>query len=66
MAHRADRFGNLTYRKTARNFAPVMATAARLVVAECAALVPLGAIDPEQVVTPGIFVDRVVAIGSPA
>ncbi|MGI4954537.1 MAG: CoA transferase subunit A [Janthinobacterium lividum] len=65
-ADRADSFGNLTYRKTARNFAPAMATAAKLVVAECAELVPLGAIDPEQVITPGIFVDRVVRIGSPA
>jgi 3-oxoadipate CoA-transferase alpha subunit len=61
-AHLADPFGNLTYRKTARNFAPIMATAATLVIAECAELVPLGAIDPEHVVTPGIFVDRVVEI----
>ncbi len=65
-AHRADRFGNLTYNKTARNFAPAMATAAALVIAECTALVETGQIDPELVVTPGIFVDRVVPIGSPA
>ena len=65
-ADKADRFGNLTYRKTARNFSPAMATAATLVVAECATLVETGAIDPELVVTPGIFVDRVVAMGSPA
>jgi 3-oxoadipate CoA-transferase alpha subunit len=65
-AHRADRFGNLTYRMTARNFAPMMATAAKLVVAECAELVQPGGIDPEHVVTPGIFVDRVVAQGSPS
>jgi 3-oxoadipate CoA-transferase alpha subunit len=63
-AHRADRFGNLTYRMTARNFAPMMATAAKLVAAECAELVEPGGIDPEHVVTPGIFVDRVVMQGS--
>jgi 3-oxoadipate CoA-transferase alpha subunit len=59
-AHRADRAGNLTYRKTARNFGPVMATAADLVVAQVAEVVDVGAIDPEVVVTPGIYVDRVV------
>jgi 3-oxoadipate CoA-transferase alpha subunit len=58
-AHRADRRGNLVYRKTARNFGPVMATAARLTIAEVDSVVELGAIDPEVVVTPGIFVDRV-------
>lgn len=65
-AHQADPFGNLTYRKTARNFAPMMATAAKLVVVECAELLPLGGIDPEHVVTPGIFVDRVIAVPEPA
>jgi 3-oxoadipate CoA-transferase alpha subunit len=59
-AHRADRAGNLVYRKTARNFGPVMATAADLVVAEVREVVDIGAIDPEVVVTPGIYVDRVV------
>jgi 3-oxoadipate CoA-transferase alpha subunit len=59
-AHRADRAGNLVYLKTARNFGPVMATAADLVVAEVLEVVEIGAIDPEVVVTPGIFVDRVV------
>jgi 3-oxoadipate CoA-transferase alpha subunit len=59
-ANRADPFGNLTYRMTARNFAPMMATAAKLVVVEAHELVELGGIDPEHVVTPGIFVDRVV------
>jgi 3-oxoadipate CoA-transferase alpha subunit len=59
-AHRADRAGNLVYRKTARNFGPVMATAADLVVAEVREVVEIGAIDPEVVVTPAIFVDRVV------
>ena len=67
-AEQADPFGNLTYRKTARNFSPIMATAARLVIAECAHLVPLGALDPEHIVTPGIFVDRVIQApsGDPA
>lgn len=60
-AHRADRAGNLVYRKTARNFGPVMATAATTVVAQVREVVDIGAIDPEVVVTPGIYVDRVVA-----
>jgi 3-oxoadipate CoA-transferase alpha subunit len=60
-AHRADRAGNLVYRKTARNFGPVMATAATTVVAQVRDVVDIGAIDPEVVVTPGIYVDRVVA-----
>jgi 3-oxoadipate CoA-transferase alpha subunit len=59
-AHRADRAGNLVYRKTARNFGPVMATAATTVVAQVHEVVDVGAIDPEIVVTPGIYVDRVV------
>ena len=58
-AHRADRMGNLVYRKTARNFGPVMATAAALVVAQVREVVEIGDIDPETVVTPGIYVDRV-------
>ncbi len=57
---RADRMGNLTYNKAARNFGPVMATAARVVVAEVEEIVDLGSLDPEVVVTPGIFVDRVL------
>ncbi len=60
-AHRADRAGNLVYRKTARNFGPVMATAASTVVAQVREVADIGAIDPEVVVTPGIYVDRVVA-----
>ncbi|MDQ4053345.1 MAG: 3-oxoacid CoA-transferase subunit A [Actinomycetota bacterium] len=60
-AHRADGAGNLVYRKTARNFGPVMATAATTVVAQVREVVDIGAIDPEVVVTPGIYVDRVVA-----
>ncbi|MFF7359590.1 3-oxoacid CoA-transferase subunit A [Streptomyces sp. NPDC008125] len=59
-AHRADALGNLVYRKTARNFGPVMAMAATTVVAQVAGIVPVGGIDPEAVVTPGIFVDRIV------
>jgi len=59
-ADRADRWGNLTYRKTARNFAPIMAQAARCTVAQVRETVALGEIDPEHVVTPGIFVQRVV------
>ena len=59
-AHRADRMGNLVYRKTARNFGPVMATAAATVVAEVREVVAVGGLDPEAVVTPSIYVDRVV------
>ncbi|MGV9845458.1 3-oxoacid CoA-transferase subunit A [Streptomyces fungicidicus] len=59
-AHRADTVGNLVYRRTARNFGPVMATAAGTVVAQVAEIVPAGEIDPETVVTPGIYVDRLV------
>ena len=64
-AHRADPMGNLVYRKTGRNFGPIMATAATLTVAEVSEVVLLGGIDPEVVVTPGIFVDRVV-VADPA
>lgn len=59
-AERADRWGNLVYRKTARNFGPVMATAAEVTVAEVSEILELGALDPECVITPGIFVQRVV------
>ncbi|MGP2439342.1 3-oxoacid CoA-transferase subunit A [Streptomyces sp. JW3] len=59
-AHRADRMGNLVYRKTARNFGPVMATAATTVIAQVREIVDTGTIDPETVITPGIYVDRVV------
>ena len=61
-AERGDRWGNLTYRMTARNFGPVMAMAAKLTVASVHEVVALGAIDPETVVTPGIFVQRIVKI----
>jgi 3-oxoadipate CoA-transferase alpha subunit len=63
-ADRADRWGNLVYRKTARNFAPIMASAARCTVVQVREIVELGTLDPEVVVTPGIFVQRVVKIGS--
>jgi 3-oxoadipate CoA-transferase alpha subunit len=59
-AHLADRWGNLVYHSAARNFGPVMATAARLTVVQVSAFAELGSLDPEAVVTPGIFVDRVV------
>ena len=64
-ADRADRWGNLTYRKTARNFGPIMASAARCTVAQVRSIEPLGALDPETIVTPGIFVNRLVAVGVP-
>lgn len=60
-AHRADTAGNLVYRKTARNFGPVMATAATVTIVQVNDIVEAGTLDPEAVVTPGIFVDRVVA-----
>jgi 3-oxoadipate CoA-transferase alpha subunit len=65
-AYRADRWGNLVYRKTARNFGPVMATAATTTIVQVDEVVPLGDLDPETVVTPGLFVDRVVAVGQRA
>ena len=61
-AERGDRWGNLTYRMTARNFGPVMAMAAKVTVASVHEVVALGALDPEAVVTPGIFVQRVVQV----
>jgi 3-oxoadipate CoA-transferase alpha subunit len=64
-AERADRWGNLTYRLAARNFGPTMAAAADLAIVQAREIVELGAIDPEQVVTPGIFVDRVVHVPNP-
>ena len=59
-AWRGDRWGNLTYRSSGRNFNPIMATAAALTVAQVHHIVDLGQIDPEAVVTPGIYVDRVI------
>lgn len=61
-AYAADRWGNLTYRKAARNFGPIMAMAGKTTIVQVEEIDPLGTIDPEVVVTPGIFVDRVVCI----
>jgi len=61
-AERGDRWGNLTYRKAARNFGPVMATAARKTVATVHEVVALGTLDPEAIVTPGIHVHQIVLI----
>ncbi|MER6808482.1 3-oxoacid CoA-transferase subunit A [Actinomadura nitritigenes] len=61
-AHRADTLGNLVYRKTARNFGPVMATAAATTIVQVGGVVAAGDLDPEAVVTPGIYVDRVVRV----
>ena len=63
---KADRYGNLTFNKTARNFAPIMAMAAQKTIVQAVELVPAGEIDPEIVITPGIFVDRIVAVTNPA
>ncbi|MCU1475721.1 MAG: pcaI4 [Subtercola sp.] len=62
-AYRADRLGNLTYRKTSRNFGPIMASAAATTVVQVDRIVELGELDPEAVITPGIFVNRVVETG---
>ncbi|MDB5715643.1 MAG: 3-oxoacid CoA-transferase, subunit [Sphingomonadales bacterium] len=59
-AHAGDRWGNLVYRKTARNFGPIMAMAAKCTIAQVTNIVPLGDLDPEAVVTPGIFIQRLV------
>jgi 3-oxoadipate CoA-transferase alpha subunit len=61
-AHLADRMGNLVYRKTARNFGPVMATAAAVTVVQVSRVVETGELDPETVVTPAIYVDRIVEV----
>jgi 3-oxoadipate CoA-transferase alpha subunit len=61
-AERGDRWGNLVYRKAARNFGPVMATAAKMTVATVHEIVELGALDPENIVTPGIYVSKIVKI----
>lgn len=63
-ALKGDRWGNLVYRKTARNFGPIMASAARCSIVQVAEIVPLGALDPESVITPGIFVQRVVQVSA--
>jgi 3-oxoadipate CoA-transferase alpha subunit len=65
-AERGDRWGNVVYRKTARNFGPIMASAAKITVATVHEVVELGSLDPESIVTPGLFVKRVVPIASVA
>ena len=65
LAKAADRWGNLIYNKSARNFGPVMAPAADLTVVQVHEIVELGALDPEAIVTPSIFVDRVVKMAGP-
>ncbi|HEX7249844.1 MAG TPA: 3-oxoacid CoA-transferase subunit A [Burkholderiales bacterium] len=65
-ADRADRWGNLTYRMSARNFAPIMAAAAKCTVVQVRQTVELGQIDPEHVITPGIFVKRIVRVPAAA
>ncbi|HSH20241.1 MAG TPA: 3-oxoacid CoA-transferase subunit A [Draconibacterium sp.] len=62
----ADKYGNLTYNKTARNFGPIMCMAAETTIVQAKQIVELGAIDPEHVITPGIFVYRIVEISNPA
>jgi len=64
-ADRGDRWGNLTYRKTARNFGPIMASAAKCAIVQVREIVALGGLDPENIITPGIFVKRLVAIDPP-
>lgn len=61
-AYQGDRWGNLVYRKSARNFGPIMATAATCTIAQVNEVVPLGQLDPEHIITPGIFVQHVVAL----
>lgn len=61
-AHRADRLGNLVYRKTARNFGPIMAAAATVTIAQVSEIVPVGALDPEAIITPSLYVNRVVEV----
>ncbi|MBI2885931.1 MAG: 3-oxoacid CoA-transferase subunit A [Chloroflexi bacterium] len=65
-AHRADVLGNLVYRRAARNFNPTMATAARVTIVQVEEALPAGALDPEAVVTPGIYVQRLVLVGGAA
>ena len=62
-AHQADRWGNLVYRKAARNFGPLMAKAAKTTIAQVYEVLELGQLDPEVIVTPGIFVQHVVKVG---
>ena len=63
-AYHADPLGNLVYRKTARNFGPIMATAAKTTIVQVSGVVGVGELDPEAVITPGIFVNRIVEVAS--
>ena len=65
-AELGDRYGNLTYRMAARNFSPLMAMAARRSISQVRRILPPGGVDPEHVVTPGIFIDGVVEVADPA
>ncbi|GAB2822489.1 3-oxoacid CoA-transferase subunit A [Alpinimonas psychrophila] len=65
-AHQSDPMGNLVYRKTARNFGPIMATAAKTTIVQVTDVVDLGALDPENIITPGIYVNRIVQISQEA
>ncbi len=65
-AQQADRLGNLIYNKVARNFGPLMCMAAKTAIAQVSEIVEAGGIDPEHIVTPGIFVDRIVLVANPA
>jgi len=62
----ADKYGNLIYNKTARNFGPVMCMAAKTTIVQAKQILDLGEIDPEHVITPGIFVNRIVEVSNPA
>ena len=62
-AHQGDRLGNLIYRKTARNFGPLMASAATVAIAQVSRIVEVGELNPEAVVSPGIYIQRVVDVG---
>src|SRR6185312_7203271 len=64
-AWRGDRLGNLVYRKTARNFNPVMAAAAAVTIAEVEEIVECGVLDPDHIVTPGVYVDRIIEVSYP-
>lgn len=65
-AEKADRHGNLVYNKTARNFGPIMCTAAKTAIVQVKEIVEAGELDPEDIVTPGIFVNRLVVVPNPA
>ncbi len=64
--HKADRYGNLIYHATARNFGPIMCSAANITIVQSKQIVELGKLNPEEIITPGIFVERVIEITNPA